>query len=46
MRSFISFTHKIRVIKSRRISWANHVALMGRSMHIGFWWENQKKGDN
>jgi hypothetical protein len=31
----------IRMIKSRRMSWAGHVARMGRrGIHIGYWWEN------
>jgi hypothetical protein len=34
----------IRVIKSRRMRWAGHVARMGRrGMHIGYWWEIQKE---
>jgi hypothetical protein len=29
----------IRIIKSRRMRWAENVARMGRSgMHIGYWW--------
>jgi hypothetical protein len=37
----------IRMIKSRRMKWAGHVARMGRrGIDIGFWWENQKKRDN
>jgi hypothetical protein len=37
----------IRVIKSRRMRWAGHVARMGRSgMHIGYWWESQKEMDH
>jgi hypothetical protein len=29
----------IRMIKSRRMRWAGHVARMGRrEMHIGYWW--------
>jgi hypothetical protein len=29
----------IRIIKSRRMRWAGHVARMGRrGMHIGYWW--------
>jgi hypothetical protein len=35
----------IRMIKSRRMRWTRNVACMGRrGMHIGFWWEIQKKG--
>jgi hypothetical protein len=33
----------IRVIKSRRMSWAGHVARMGRR---GYWWESQKERDH
>jgi hypothetical protein len=37
----------IRMIKSRRIGWPGHVARMGRrGMHIGIWWESQKKRDH
>jgi hypothetical protein len=37
----------IRIIKSRMMRWAGHVALMVRGeMHIGYWWESQKKRDN
>jgi hypothetical protein len=36
----------IRMIKSRRMRGARHVARMGRRlMHIGYWWESQKKRD-
>jgi hypothetical protein len=36
----------IRVIKSKRMSWAGHVARMRRSgTHIGYWWESQKERD-
>jgi hypothetical protein len=36
----------IRIIKLRKMTWAEHVARMGRKgMHIGYWWENQKEGD-
>jgi hypothetical protein len=28
-----------RMIKSRRMRWAGHVARMGRrGMHVGYWW--------
>jgi hypothetical protein len=31
----------IRMIKSRRMRWAGHVAQIGRKgMHIGYWWES------
>jgi hypothetical protein len=31
----------IRMIKSRRMRWAGHVARMGRrGIYIGYWWEN------
>jgi hypothetical protein len=34
----------IRMLKSRRISWAGFVARMGRrGMHIKFWWEREGK---
>jgi hypothetical protein len=33
----------IRMIKSRRMRWAGHVARMGRrGIHIGYRWESQK----
>jgi hypothetical protein len=34
----------IRIIKSRRMSWAGHVARMGRrGIHIVYWLESQKE---
>jgi hypothetical protein len=34
----------IRMIKSRRLRGAGHVARFGRrGMHIGYWWEIQKE---
>jgi hypothetical protein len=36
----------IRMIKSRRMGWTEHVTRMGRrGMHTGFWWESQKERD-
>jgi hypothetical protein len=36
----------IRMIKSRRMRWAGHVAPIERSgTHIGYWWESQKERD-
>jgi len=37
----------VRVIKSRRIRWAGHVAHMGEGrMCIGSWWGNRREGDH
>jgi hypothetical protein len=37
----------IRMIKSRMMRWAGHIARMGkRGMHIGYWWGSQKEGDH
>ena len=36
-----------RVIKSRRMRWAGHVAHMGeRRLYTGFWWGNLRKRDH
>jgi hypothetical protein len=34
------------MIKSRRMSWAGHVARMGRVEYAGSWQENMRKRDN
>jgi hypothetical protein len=37
----------IRMVKSRRMRWAGHVARIGRrGMHIGYWWESQEEREN
>jgi hypothetical protein len=37
----------IRMIKSRRMRWAGHVARMGRrELHVEFWWESRKERDH
>jgi hypothetical protein len=38
----------IRVIKSRRMRWAGHVARMWekRGVHTGFWWGDLREGDH
>ena len=37
----------VRVIKSRRIRWAGHVACMGEEgWCIGSWWGNQRERDH
>jgi hypothetical protein len=34
----------IRIIKSRRMRWAGHVARMGtRGMRVGYWWDSQRE---
>jgi hypothetical protein len=37
----------VRMIKSRSIRWAGHVAhMVRREMHGGLWWESQKERDH
>ena len=37
----------VRVIKSRRMRWAGHVARMGRGeVYTGLWWGNLKERDH
>jgi hypothetical protein len=37
----------VRVIKSRRISWAGHVARLGRGVaHTRFWWGSVRERDH
>jgi hypothetical protein len=45
LRDLYSSPSIIRIIKSRRMGWAGHVARMGkREMRIGYWWESQREG--
>jgi hypothetical protein len=47
LHKFYASPNIIRVMKSRRMRWAGHVARMGRTaMHIGYWWGSQKEGDH
>jgi len=37
----------VRVVKSKRMRWAGHVARMGEEWGcIGSWWGNRREGDN
>jgi hypothetical protein len=47
LHNFYSSPSIIRMIKSRRMRWAGHVAEVGRrGMHTGYWWECQKERDH
>jgi hypothetical protein len=47
LRNLYSSPSVIRMLKSRRMRWAGHVAQIGqRKMHIGHWWESQKERDH
>jgi hypothetical protein len=42
-----SLPNTVRLIKSRRMKWAGHVARMGRGeVYTGFWWGNLKERDH
>jgi hypothetical protein len=44
LRNLYSLPSIIRIIKSRRMIWAGHVARMGRGgTRIGYWWESQRE---
>jgi hypothetical protein len=37
----------IRIVKSRRMGWASHVARMGRKVTlIDYWWESERERDH
>jgi hypothetical protein len=44
LRDLYSSPSIVRIIKSRRMRWAGHVARMGeKRMRIGYWWESQRE---
>ena len=47
-RNYLCFLRNIiRLIKSRRIKWAGHVASMGRvEVYTGYWWGNLRERDH
>jgi hypothetical protein len=46
LRDLYSSTSIIRIIKSRMMGWAGHVARMGRrGTRIDYWWESQRERD-
>jgi hypothetical protein len=44
LRDLYSLPSIIRIIKSRRMRWADHVARMGEK-RIDYWWESQRERD-
>ena len=47
LNDFYSSPNIVRVIKSRRMRWAGHVAHMGEEMGCrGSWWGNRREGDH
>jgi hypothetical protein len=44
LHNMYSLSNIIRMIKSRMMRWAGHVAWTGQiGMHIGYWWESHKE---
>jgi hypothetical protein len=47
LRDLYSSPSIIRIIMSRRMRWAGHVAQMGRRRtRIDYWWESQRERDH
>jgi hypothetical protein len=48
LHNLYSSSSVIRMIKSRRMRWAGHVARIERRrrMHVGYWWESKTERDH
>jgi hypothetical protein len=47
LHNFYSSPNTIRMIKSRRMRWAGHVARKGEKRNaLGYWWGSQKERDH
>jgi hypothetical protein len=47
LRDLYSSSSIIRIIKSRRMRWAGHVARIGeKGARIDYWWESQRERDH
>jgi hypothetical protein len=43
LRALYCSPSRIRIIKSRRMRWAGHVAQMGEERSAGYWWESRSE---
>jgi hypothetical protein len=44
LRNYYFSPSVFRMMKSRRMRWAGHVARMGRNVtHVCYWWDSQKE---